>query len=68
MSAPCRFLRNKKMFVPRAGEDDAVAPPEGAGADSACHYWCNRTLTEVGLDDRPVHRDVCGPGRVCFEE
>ena len=64
----CRYLRSKKMFVSAPVESDAVALRPEAAAESACHYWCNRTLTEVGVDDRPVHRDACQPGRACFEE
>jgi hypothetical protein len=68
MTAPCRFLRSKTMYIPQVGEVEAIAPTKDATADAACHYWCNRTLTEVGFDDQPVHRDVCRPGRACFEE
>lgn len=40
-------------------EDDSV---------SACHYWCNQTLTVTGPDDRLVHKGNCIPGRTCFEQ
>jgi len=33
-----------------------------------CHYWCNRTQTAVGVDDQPVHKNVCTPSRTCFAE
>jgi hypothetical protein len=32
------------------------------------HYWCNRTQTVVGVDDRPVQKHAGTPGRACFEE
>ena len=62
----CKHLRTKTLFT--------GATPEEAFADKAdghttpCHFWCNRTQTVVGLDDQPVHKHVCTPGRSCFEE
>ena len=50
------------------------ATPEEAFADKpdeevrSSHCWCNRTQTVAGLDDQPVHKDACQPGRTCFEE
>jgi hypothetical protein len=50
------------------------ATPEEAFADkhdehvTPCHFWCNRTQTVVGVDDQPVHKNSCAPGRSCFEE
>ena len=35
---------------------------------SGCHFWCNMTLTGVGPDDQPVHKESCRQGRACFEE
>jgi hypothetical protein len=31
-------------------------------------FWCNRTLTEIGEDDKPVHPNACKSCRACFEE
>jgi hypothetical protein len=51
-----------------------LAAPEEAFADQAdtntspCFFWCNRTQTAVGHDDRPVHKHACIPTRSCFEE
>jgi hypothetical protein len=62
----CKHLRTKKMFT--------GATPEEAFADkhdehvTPCHFWCNRTQTVVGVDDQPVHKNSCAPGRTCFEE
>ncbi|MGA2685480.1 MAG: hypothetical protein ABSF51_10545 [Verrucomicrobiota bacterium] len=62
----CRHLRTKSLYI--------GTPPEEAFADkedgrvTPCHFWCNRTQTVVGLDDRPVHKDACRPSRSCFEE
>ncbi len=61
----CRHLRTKKMFIP-AQADEALKEQTEPGA--SCHFWCNRTLTEVGWDDQPVHKDRCGGWRSCFEE
>ena len=62
----CRHLRTKKMFT-GATVQEAFAGKEGEHT-TPCHYWCNRTQTETGLDDRPVHKNACQPGRSCFEE
>lgn len=32
-----------------------------------CHVWCNRTQSVVGVDDRPVGKNVCNATRSCFE-
>jgi hypothetical protein len=61
----CRHLRTKSLYIGKT--------PEEAFADKAseqatpCHFWCNRTQTVVGVDDRPAHRNTCQPGRRCFE-
>jgi hypothetical protein len=62
----CRHLRNKKMFIP-APSDDIAADDRVSPGDND-HCWCNRTLTEVGLDDQPVGRTLCQPGRQCYQE
>jgi hypothetical protein len=32
-----------------------------------CHVWCNRTQSAVGVDDRPVGKNICNAIRSCFE-
>jgi hypothetical protein len=62
---PCRYLRTKAMYVdgPPPGETPQGAPP----APPPVNYWCNRTLTEVGPDDRLVNpRDCLAEGRPCY--
>jgi len=54
------------MFIP-AQEDEAFVASGDKSADAA-HCWCNRTLTEVGPDDRQVAVSLCNPSRSCFEE
>jgi hypothetical protein len=53
------------MFVP-GHEADALSELTEHGAEA--FYWCNRTLNEIGADDRPAHLRTCIPGRSCFEE
>lgn len=62
----CKHLRTKGMYVSSTPEE-AFAEKEGEQV-TACHFWCNRTQTVVGVDDRPVHKDSCQPLRSCFEE
>ncbi|HTX21713.1 MAG TPA: hypothetical protein VMD27_07650 [Candidatus Aquilonibacter sp.] len=62
----CKHLRTKSLFIGSTPEE-AFADKEGDYVTS-CHFWCNLTQTVVGADDRPVHKNVCKPGRSCFEE
>lgn len=50
-----------------ATPDEAFADKED-GQTTPCHFWCNLTQTVVGVDDRPVHKSACAPGRTCFEK
>jgi hypothetical protein len=61
----CQHLRTKKLFIP---EEEANAFAEPMEDEAEPLYWCNRTLTPVGVDDQPVHRRLCVPGRCCFEK
>jgi hypothetical protein len=61
----CKHLRTKKAFIPEEA-NDAFAEPTADEAEP--FYWCNRTLTAVGVDDQPVHLRLCTRGRCCFEE
>jgi hypothetical protein len=62
----CKHLRTKSLYV-GATPAEAFAEKEGEQL-TPCHFWCNRTQTVVGLDDRPVHKSACIPGRSCFEQ
>jgi hypothetical protein len=62
----CQHLRTKKMFT-GATADEAFAEKHDEHV-TPCHYWCNRTQTAVGVDDQPVHKNVCTPSRTCFAE
>ncbi|HEU5068855.1 MAG TPA: hypothetical protein VFV96_00395 [Verrucomicrobiae bacterium] len=62
----CKHLRTKSLYVGVAPQD-AFADKEGERA-SPCHFWCNRTQTVVGVDDRPVHKATCDSSRSCFED
>jgi hypothetical protein len=62
----CRHLRTKKMYIP-AQADDVFAEP-GDGFEHSGHCWCNRTLAEIGYDDKQVGPGTCNSSRSCFEE
>jgi hypothetical protein len=62
----CRHLRTKKMYIP--AQADEVFSATGEAVDCAGHCWCNRTLTEVGLDDKLAGLQDCNPSRSCFQE
>ncbi len=62
----CKHLRAKKMFIP-ALADKMFAQEDQAFTDTS-HCWCNRTLTEVGPDDKQVSLPGCSSARSCFEE
>ena len=59
----CRYLRNKRMFVP-AHAETAIAPLD---QNDESFYWCNKTLGALGADDDRVHPCMCRPGRSCHE-
>jgi hypothetical protein len=53
------------MYVPEQAPD---VLSQAAGAEpNEPHCWCNRTMREVGRDDRPVALGRCVAGRSCFE-
>jgi len=62
----CRHVRTKAMYVPE--QKDQELPDTGKAAEYSGHCWCNRTLTEVGPDDKRVGIPMCGPARSCFEQ
>jgi len=31
------------------------------------YYWCNKTCTTVGPDDKHAHPRDCRPGRSCYD-
>jgi hypothetical protein len=59
---PCRFLRTKRMYIPALAEG-ALDPEQ----DDQSFYWCNKTLSALGVDDNQVHPCLCQPGRSCHE-
>jgi hypothetical protein len=61
----CKYLRTKKLFIPEHAEQ-AFTEEHEHGAEA--FFWCNRTLTNTGIDDQPVHVRVCTRGRCCYEE
>ena len=62
----CKHLRTKKMFTVATLEE--ALQMEKPADELTCHFWCNKTQTVVGCDDRPAHREICNASRRCFEE
>lgn len=61
----CRHLRTKSLYTPPLSEDREHELDEAA---RACCFWCNRTMTPAGLDDRRVNDEACSDrGRSCYE-
>jgi hypothetical protein len=54
------------MYIP--AQADEVFSASGEDLEHMGHCWCNRTLTEVGPDDRHVVAQSCNRSRSCFEE
>ena len=64
--AYCKHLRTKSMYTGSTPEE-AFAEKEGDHI-TACHFWCNRTQTVIGVDQQPVHKSTCNPSRSCCEQ
>jgi hypothetical protein len=62
----CKHLRTKKMYIP--AQADEVLSASGEELGNIGHCWCNRTMAEVGPDDRQVGAPNCNRSRSCFEE
>jgi hypothetical protein len=61
---PCRYLRTKKMYV---SAQEGAAFSNKFDPNSFSHCWCNRTMTEIGEDDRLVSFRAClSPERRCY--
>lgn len=54
------------MYIP--AQADEVFLASGEELKAIGHCWCNRTMSEVGPDDRQVGGEHCGKNRSCFEE
>ncbi len=62
---PCRYFRNKKMFIPTQA-DSALELDPAEPVVTQC--WCNRTLSELGHDERLATLTACSdPRRGCFQ-
>jgi hypothetical protein len=62
---PCRYFRNKKMYV-SAQEETAFSDKFDPNAFSHC--WCNKTMTEIGADDSLVSFPKCSNAeRRCYK-
>jgi hypothetical protein len=54
------------MYIPE--QENEVFAAAADEAPHSTHCWCNRTLTEVGVDDQLAGIQDCNPTRPCFEE
>jgi hypothetical protein len=60
----CRFFRSKTMFV----SAERVEGTDDEESAAAAYCWCNRTMTEIGQDDRLVGLRACSdPERRCHK-
>ena len=64
-SHACTHFRTKKMYIPALADE---AFRENEEAPHTSHCWCNRTMAEVGPDDKQVGIQICSRSRSCFEE
>jgi hypothetical protein len=70
----CRRLRSKGILVSigTAPEKDIAARQRASFLGNELPtdttvWWCDRTATVIGPDDRPCHADRCTRGRACHE-
>ena len=62
---PCKYFRNKKMYVP---DQEGTAFSAKFDPNAFSHCWCNKTMTEVGVDDNLVtFRNCCSAERICYK-
>lgn len=61
----CKHLRTKKMFTGFSVQESFAEKSEENATPS--HFWCNRTQSVVGVDDRPAHKNTCDQSRSCYE-
>ncbi|MBV9470333.1 MAG: hypothetical protein JO316_13395 [Abitibacteriaceae bacterium] len=61
----CLHLRSKRMYVHNSFEVEAQADENVESCYG--HYWCMKTMYEIGPDNGRVQRKVCKPGRSCYE-
>jgi hypothetical protein len=58
----CMSLRHKLMYV-----DDRHAQRGMVDGNSDTRvYWCSKTQSPLGPDDRPAAPDECSNGRECY--
>jgi hypothetical protein len=62
-AAPCRFLRNKGMYVYTDGSHE-----DAHGDYDNTIYWCLQTMKDFGPDDEFVGGQECrNPTRSCYQ-
>jgi hypothetical protein len=63
-SQPCKHLRTKRLYIPELAIN---AFARSATGEPLCQCWCNKTMMEVGLDDRHVSLQACTDAdRPCY--
>ena len=62
----CKHLRTKSMYTGATTEEAFAEKADEHVTPN--HFWCNCTQTVVGVDERPVHKTACVPGRRCYKE
>lgn len=55
----CRSLREKRLFYQSPGEETDAA--------NAGPFWCEKTQSLIGPDDRIADHADCRAGRSCFK-
>ena len=59
----CRHLRSKGMHM--HGTTHAVETGMPGSGDG--YFWCVQTMYQFGPDNVVANREVCRPGRGCYE-
>ena len=59
----CCHMRSKGMYIHGTAERvETDIPGLGDG-----YFWCLKTMHLFGPDNEIVNREVCQPGRACYE-
>ncbi len=57
----CRYLRTKSFYTAEKNEKTLTEESPGRA------FWCVRSVSAIGPDDRIVGPSECSAERVCFE-
>lgn len=59
---PCHFLRTKLFYIDKELGRQWLTETENTES-----YWCLRTVSFTGPDDRPAEPHFCDGSRGCFQ-